>query len=400
MEQMTSLPCLRPSRASRLLHCGSAIDHPYIERSTGGRVMTIRPTPVRPALSRILDCLWSGAPFCVTSGPDVDYDDDPDFIHSQSSGSTGAPKRIRRHASSWTASFDRNKDLFGIGPSDRSVILGSLDSSLSLYALCEGLHQGITVDVVSGEKPAVQKTALQDATILYATPTQARIALNQPFPNLRNIAIGGGHLDNQTRATIKQNAPNARVFEFYGAAETSFVTLSDDNTPAGSVGSPYPSVHIEIRNADENGIGQVWIKSPYLFDGYTSPELGQTRTDGPWITVGEIGALRDGYLHLMGRSDRMFTVADRNYFPEPIEAKLATIPGVAHVVILPRANDLRGAVPIILYKGDITPNQIQDAAREMLNADAPKKAYRLSTFPLTLSGKPDIAALRGMVDRL
>ncbi|OUD08292.1 hypothetical protein BVC71_14055 [Marivivens niveibacter] len=400
MEQMTSLPCLRPSRTSRLLHCGSAIDHPYVERSTGGRVTTIRPTPVRPSLLRILECLWSGAPFCVTNGADVDYDDDPDVIHSQSSGSTGAPKRIRRHASSWTASFEQNKDLFGITSSDRSVILGSLDSSLSLYALCEGLHQGITVDVVSGEKPAVQKTALQDATILYATPTQARVALNQPFQNLRVIAIGGGHLDDKTRAAIKQNAPNARVVEFYGAAETSFVTMSDDNTPAGSVGSPYPFVQIEIRNADKNGIGEVWVKSPYLFDGYASPELGQTRTDGSWVTVGEIGALRDGYLYLMGRSDRMFTVADRNYFPEPSEAKLATILGVDHIAILPRSNDIRGAVPIILYQGDIAPDQMQDAARQLLNADAPKKAFRLSTFPLTLSGKPDIAALRGMVDRL
>lgn len=397
---MTAPISRTPDNRARLLVHGTAIPRPYPEPSSGGPVRTIRPTPVNQAVQAIWECLWSGEPFCVTGGPAIDDDENPWIIHSQSSGSTGDPKRIRRSMASWRRNFKQNAQLFDLTHSDKSAILGGLENSISLYALTEALFLGMTVNVLSGLKRSEQIAGLNGVTMLYATPTQIRATFASALPALRNVVVGGGHLDDKTRALIAAHAPNARVHEFYGAAETSFVTVSDGSTPAGSVGAPYPNVQIDIRKPDENGVGEIWIKSPYLFDGYANGVTGQTRTDGDWITVGELGYVIDSHLYLVGRSDRMFTVADRNYYPEQIEAKLAAMDGVEYLSILPQSDPMRGNRPIILFSGSATPDDIQTLARNTAGNDAPRKAFRLSSFPLTSSGKPDIAALRGIVDRL
>jgi long-chain acyl-CoA synthetase len=209
---------------------------------------------------------------------------------------------------------------------------------------------------------------------------------------LRLILVGGGHLDAATKARVAQMAPNARLHEFYGAAETSFITLSDATTPEGSVGAPYPGVEIDIRD------GLVWVRSPYLFDHYAEGSSATTQTRKGWVTVGEMGEMRDGYLFLTGRADRMFTVADRNYHPEAAEAALSQIDGVHGVAVLPMMDDMRGAVPVALYHGMITPDDLQSAART--TGIQIRRTYRLSDWPALPSGKPNLTALAALLRNL
>ena len=382
---------LAPSPPARLLCNGVEVPRPYVARATGGPVDVIAPNPLASTLPHLLEALHSGQSFCISPRP-FEADDEPEYIHTLTSGSTGAPKRIRRSYASWVSSFAVNSDLFGITPDDRSAILGSLDQSLALYALCEGLWQGVTVDVLSDLRPDRQTAAMEQTTILYATPTQLRSALLRPLPALRLILVGGGHLDAATKARVAQMAPNARLHEFYGAAETSFITLSDATTPEGSVGAPYPGVEIDIRD------GLVWVRSPYLFDHYAEGSSATTQTRKGWVTVGEMGEMRDGHLFLTGRADRMFTVADRNYHPEAAEAALSQIDGVHGIAVLPMLDDMRGAVPVVLYHGMITPEDLQTAARTA--GIQIRRAYRLSDWPALPSGKPNLTALAALLRNL
>ncbi|MFE3836332.1 AMP-binding protein [Pseudogemmobacter sonorensis] len=312
------------------------------------------------------------------------------------SGSTGRPRRIARGVESWTAGFAVNAGLFGLGPGRRVAVLGGLVHSLSLYGALEAMHLGAETHLLGGLRPDRQGRALaaRRVDVVYATPAQLR-GLDHPLPDLRLVLVGGSKLDPGLRAHLARLAPGAALREFYGAAETSFVTLADAATPAESVGRPYPGVEIEIR------AGEVWVKSPYLFDGYAldpgeaPPLSGQARRAGDWLSVGEMGRIEGGCLYLSGRKGRMVTVADRNVFPEEIEAFLETLPGLARAAVLAEPDARRGQRLYAVVMGD--PGQegaILAALRARLEPlVAPRRLVWRRDWPETASGKSDLAAL-------
>jgi len=305
------------------------------------------------------------------------------------SGSTGTPRRIRRSVESWTASFAVNAGLFDIGPGVPVAALGALEHSLSLYGALEGACLGAEVHLLAGLRPDRQAAALaaRGVEVLYATPAQLR-GLTVPMPGLRLVLVGGSKLDAALRDRLAALAPGAELREFYGAAEASFITLADAHTPLASVGRPYPGVELDIRD------GEVWVKSPYLFENYAS-DPGSARWRDGWLSVGEMGRLEDGFLYLNGRKGRMVTVADQNVFPEEIEALMETLPGVERAAVLAVPDAARGHVLRAVAMGD--PAQEAAVMAALRAALGPMKAPRSilwrADWPVTASGKTDLAAL-------
>jgi long-chain acyl-CoA synthetase len=316
---------------------------------------------------------------------------DQPVFETLTSGSTGAPRRILRTQASWLASFAVN-ERFGIGPGARVAVLGRLVQSLALYGAVEGLHLGAEVHLLDLLRPDRQRQALADRKIthLYATPAQLRLLGPGLCPNLRLALVGGSKLDTALRAALNAMAPAAQVREFYGAAETSFISLADEAAPEASVGRAYPGVEISVE------AGEVWVKSPYLFIGYAS-DPGNARWRDGWLSVGEVGRLEEGYLYLKGRAGRMVTIADQNVFPEEIEGFLATLPGVQQAAVLPVADAQRGAVLVAFLRGDPSMDAaITTALRARLGPlMAPKRLIWLEEWPTLPSGKTDLAALEG-----
>ncbi|WP_426035514.1 AMP-binding protein [Cypionkella sp. TWP1-2-1b2] len=305
------------------------------------------------------------------------------------SGSSGAPRRILRSMESWTRSFAVNAGLFGIGPGVRVAVLGDLVHSLALYGVLEGLHLGADVVLLGGVRPDRQARTLAGAEVIYATPAQLRLLVEAGWQASGLILVGGSKLDAGLRAALA----GAEVREFYGAAEASFITLAGPDAPAESVGAVYPGVEIDLR------AGQIWVRSPYLFQGYAGADAGGAVCDDGWLSVGEIGRLQDGYLYLSGRTGRMVTVADQNVFPEEIESFIAGLPGVARVAVLPRKDILRGAVMVAVLQGDVTAEAtILAACRARLGAlIAPRAAIWVQEWPVLASGKTDLLRLAGEV---
>lgn len=319
------------------------------------------------------------------------------------SGSTGVPRRIRRSQRSWCASFAVNAGLFGIGPGCRIAVPGRMEHSLSLYGALEGACLGAEVHLLAGLRPDAQAAALRDrrVEVIYATPAQLRLLVEAggvALPDLRLVLVGGSKLDAVLRAALAAVAPLAAVREFYGAAETSFVTLTDTSSAEGSVGRPYPGVRLEIRAAEgavlkPGGLGEVWVRSPYLCDRYAGGRPGLKRAG--WMSVGEIGWMERGELYLAGRAGRMVTVADQNVFPEEIEGFLAGLPGVRRVAVLPRADLMRGHVLVAVIVGEREQeDKILRAARGRLGPlKAPKAVIWRADWPELPSGKPDLTRI-------
>lgn len=316
----------------------------------------------------------------------------PGSFETLTSGSSGVARRILRSVASWQASFAVNGALFGIGPGVRVAILGRLVHSLALYGAVEALSLGAELHLLDDLRPDRQRLALaeREVALLYATPAQLRLMVEAGGPELplARVLVGGSKLDAQLRAGLAAMAPGAAVQEFYGAAEASFITLSGPDCPEASVGRPYPGVEIAIEQ------GEVWVRSPYLFQGYAGDDPGSARWREGWLSVGEMGWMEEGFLYLSGRAGRMVTVADQNVFPEEIEAFLLGLPGVARAAVLPRPDALRGVHLVAVVQGAAEDAAILRACRAAMGAlKAPKAIYRLADWPMLGSGKTDLAAV-------
>ena len=357
---------------------------------------------VADALQRVVTAYTTGRTFrAVSQSPWIETGHDSGHIECTTCGSSGIPKVIRRHYMTWQKTFELNRQIFGLTAADRSAIFGGLNHSLALYGVCESLHLGMECDFVTGMRPRAQAMQLQAAgtTVLYITPTQLRLLTGsgETLPSVRLILCGGGKLDAKTRERAGRYCPAATIHEFYGASETSFITLADAGTPEGSVGKAYPGVTIAIRNAHQ-GVGEVWVSSPYLFSGYAAGGSEETRTDGDFMTVGELGFLDpSGHLWLCGRRSRMVTIADKNVYPEAVEALLSQYSdsGVCAVIAAPDAS--RGHILHAFIQGHPDPLQEKTLRRlitEQLGSGmVPRRFWFLPEFPLLSAGKADLKRL-------
>ncbi len=327
----------------------------------------------------------------------------PQRLSIATSGTAGPPKVITRTPASWQASFAVNSAAFALGPGVGVAVFGALSQSLALYGILEGAHHGAAVLSLHNQRPDRQRAALalHKTAILYLTPTQLGLlcaAGTAPLTDVRHILVGGGPLSEATAQAAAACCPRARLTQFYGAAETSFITWTDADTPAGSVGRAYPGVDLRL---DAGGV--IWARSPYLSDGYLDPETALTHSDPDgFMTLEEVGHIDPaGHLFIHGRRSRRVTIADQTVSPEPAEAFLAAaLPG-AMVVVVPCPDPRRGQRLVAVIAGPAEDDAIATALRACRQRHgplaSPHRARRIAALPLLPAGKPDLRAIADLV---
>ena len=335
----------------------------------------------------------------------ADTQTDRGVFQCETGGTSGNPKRIRRNAESWLASirvifekYTNSAECYGI--------LGDLGHSLAFYAAVEAQIIGNRCVSVVGRSPKEQAQQFADAgvDVIYATPTQLRLLCksHRVLENVQVVFIGGGRLDPETRAQVQSLAPNAQILQFYGAAETSFITLAEPHHDAVSVGIAFPGVEIDIRNIDGDGIGDVWVKSPYVFLGYAQGHAPDTHWQDGWLTIGELGKIDDaGQLFLLGRKSRVFTVADKTIYPEDIEQYLNVQTAVIASAVFPVDDPLRGArIYVALCSDQTDDDRMQGMLGELKDRGVMVDRWRIygsDDWPMLMSGKPNYQTLRATV---
>ena len=372
---------------------------------SGGKHAVIADTPAALALGAAMMRSAAGLPFRIGGGAETPATGSQPMFETLTSGTSGAPRRIWRTQASWTVSFAENARLFGIGPGCKVAVVGGLSHSLALYGALEALHLGATLYLLGDLRSDRQRKVLatSDVTVLYATPAQARQIVGNAgpaLPALRVILIGGSKLDMPLRTQLAETAPNAQICEFYGAAETSFLTLARPGDPPASVGRPYPQVRLDILDDHGQGMpagqtGEVWAKSPYLFSGYGGA-LGSAHAQDGWVSVGEIGYLADGALYLVGRKTRIVQIADQSVYLDQMEAFMAELSGIQCVAILPIADAKRSTVLIAVAMGNpaLADPILAAMRKEYGPLKAPRRIVWRESWPQLASGKTDLSALQ------
>ena len=151
------------------------------------------------------------------------------------------------------------------------------------------------------------------------------------------VVSGGAPLSGEIASTFE--SLGITVLNGYGITECAPLLSVNLNKyrKSGSVGMPIPSVKIKIKDADENGEGEICAKGPNVMLGYYKDEEATRAVidaDGYFCT-GDIGKLdEDGWIYITGRAKNLIILSNgKNVYPEEIEVELSAIPGVIDVVV-------------------------------------------------------------------
>lgn len=153
---------------------------------------------------------------------------------------------------------------------------------------------------------------------------------------LRLIVSGASALD----PTIGKNldAMGITVLQGYGMTEHSPVIASEnrDMISPGSIGKAMPGVDVEIDNPDENGVGEIIVRSECMMKGYFENEeaTSDAIVDG-WLHTGDLAYKGDkGCIFICGRSKNMIVLKNgKKVFPEEVEELITAFPYVKENIV-------------------------------------------------------------------
>ena len=131
------------------------------------------------------------------------------------------------------------------------------------------------------------------------------------------------------------------IYNNYNATEAGMIataTPADLRAAPDTAGRPADGTELRIldteyREVPQGQVGQIFVRSSTLFDGYTS---GATKEfhDG-FMASGDMGYLDEaGRLFVVGRDDEMIVSGGENVYPIEVEKTLTAHPGVAEAAVL------------------------------------------------------------------
>ena len=146
---------------------------------------------------------------------------------------------------------------------------------------------------------------------------------------LRALIVGGAFSDPATLQFFYDLG--IPVANGYGLTEACTAITVNDLKPfrADTVGKPLPGNEVRILSPNEDGIGEVAVKSRAVMSHYLDdPEMtAQSIVDG-WLLTGDLGRFDShGHLQLFGRKKNMIvTEGGKNIYPEDIETVFDGLP--------------------------------------------------------------------------
>jgi len=192
--------------------------------------------------------------------------------------------------------------------------------------------------------------------------------------------------------------------EAYGIIEIGLPFINTEPNAAGgrnTVGRVLPAYKVQIRNADEHGVGEVLIQGKGMFDAYFSPwRLRTDITDDGWFHTGDLGRVDEaGRLFLLGRSKTVIVCAGMKVFPEEVEEVINAAPGVKESLVFGRAHPQFGHTPIahVVMKGNAEPDAVDGlrahCCEHLSSYKVPVQFVAVESLPKTPSGKLARAAV-------
>ena len=155
--------------------------------------------------------------------------------------------------------------------------------------------------------------------------------------NIRIIVSAAAPIDKKIGKWVEDIG--IEFLQGYGLTETAPIAAltPEYDTHIGSVGKAVKCAELKIKDPDENGEGEVLIKSTTLMLGYyeMEEETKKAISEDGWFNSGDVGYLdKDGFLYITGRSKNVIVTANgKNIYPEEIELLLSKIPYISECMV-------------------------------------------------------------------
>lgn len=297
-----------------------------------------------------------------------------DAVVVASSGSTGTPKLVVHTDESLSRHAWAVQGRLEIDPgSDRWLACLPLGHMGGLGVLTRAIITDTPVDVIERFSAAdvAAAPAVLGSTLVSLVPTAIDRLDPSPF---RWVVLGGSH-DPMKRP--------ANVVRTYGLTETGGGVVYE--------GTPLPGIDVRIREGNQIAIrGSMLSRGIRTKSGEVTPIVD---ADG-WFLTGDLGHW-DGYSKLVvdGRAEDLIISGGENVWPGPIEAVLATHPGIAEVRVIGRPDHEWGerVVAVVVPTNPGWPPSL-DEVRGHVSLSlpvyaAPRELVIVESLPKTLLGK-------------
>jgi len=358
--------------------------------------------------------------------PEVAIDEDDPFMILFTSGTTGRPKgatlthRNLVHMGSAMA-FGRAVSMLvnGIVPSPDAPPPASICATPFFHIsgtaplFMTGARFGSTLIFPPPGRwdpgTHLRLTAEHRVSAWSGVPTQFWRMLEHPdfdafdLSSLTLVSSGGAPFPPELMRVLNEKIPTAQLSNGYGMSESmgagTLLSGARYVTHRESVGAPYPTIEVQIRDDDrtvlpEGEVGEICLRGGSCFLGYwRNPEAtAGALDDDRWYRTGDFGVVRDGYVHLEGRRQDLIIRGGENISPIEIENRLFEHPEIAEVAIVGVDHPTLGQEVVAFVvphtDGALTEAEVQQwVAATLAGFKVPSRVEFRDDLPHNASGK-------------
>lgn len=304
--------------------------------------------------------------------------DEKVFCIINTSATTGKFKSVPVRWSQIEAHVKASANVLGVEEEDNWLVVLPMFHVSGLSIILRTLYNGTRAIIREkfSEQVVLEALETEDVTMVSLVPTVLqRIVERIQAPTLRAILLGGEFIPMPLlQECVQRNLP---VYKTYGMSETfaqsTTFSIQEHPNKLASVGYPLQGVTIEIRNPDEEGVGEVWLLSPMLMKGYLNKEpiKGAFNTD-------DIGYVdEDGFLYLLNRRKDIIISGGENIYPKEIEDVLYGMDGILECAVIPVSDRKWGQVPVLCV---VTNCSEEDISEYLLSRLAKYKVPKLMIY--------------------
>jgi acyl-CoA synthetase (AMP-forming)/AMP-acid ligase II len=284
-------------------------------------------------------------------------------------------------------------------------LLGTLLAGATLVC-SNATGTSATLDLLERVRPTMVNGFAASVAHLAKDPTFARRDLT---------SIRRGNLWPIMPASVRAVDPELR-HNMLGMTEAGSVCLASEDEGdqpehrRGSFGRPVPGFEAKVVDPETladcatGEVGELWLRGPFLMEGYYGRERYETFTADGWYRTGDLFHVDgDGFFYFTGRRGDMIKTAGANVSPREVEAAIADATGlVAHVVGIddPERGQVVAAA-LRVPRGRHAPgtDELRAALRTRLSAYKVPQRYLVladDEVPMLSSGKLDARALKDL----
>ncbi|MES2239390.1 MAG: AMP-binding protein [Bacteroidota bacterium] len=291
----------------------------------------------------------------------LDWFDEKPYIDLQTSGTTGAPKIIRKSKQALVNSALATGDFFELKPGDTALCCLPVQFIAGKMMLVRSLILGLAIDFVSPNSnplAAVKK----EYDFVAMVPLQVENSLTELY-KVRKLIIGGAKMN--TTLEKKLLDVSTKVYETYGMTET--ITHIAAKKIGESAFSILPNVSISQNEYDCLVIDAPHVSEERLFTN----DLVQIINDRQFV--------------LLGRIDNVVNSGGIKLIPEQIEEKLATVI-VNRFFVGGIPDAILGEKLVLLVEG-VSQDWSESIFDGLDKYEKPKAVFFVPEFETTDSGK-------------